>query len=389
MKEPIELTGITWDHSRALPPLVAAAQRYEELNPGIRIRWEKRSLHEFGHMPIDVLADRFDLIIIDHPWAGFCFARDLILDLMPLIQKAGGPDAGDFVGRAFSSYTYEGKQLALPVDVATPVPSWRQDLMEKAGAPIPATWKDLVDLADRRLLAMPGFNADLFLNWSMLLRALAADPYNSPETIADPDRAHEAMGRLKRLAEPQASRIYETNPIRLAEWMTQTDEVAYNPFAYSYVNYARPSYVEKPLKFGNLVSLEDGTPLRSILGGTGYAITRGCRHVESAFAFGQFCSGAFIQNGIYRYAGGQPAHRTAWEGTSEDSIFDGNFFADTRHSHQEALVRPRYHGYVPLQETIGICLQRYCRGEKNEADTWDLINDLYRQSLPAEESPIL
>jgi len=28
------------DHSRALPPLVATAQRFEELHPGVRIQWE-------------------------------------------------------------------------------------------------------------------------------------------------------------------------------------------------------------------------------------------------------------------------------------------------------------------------------------------------------------
>ena len=85
---PVTLNGITWDHSRALPPLVATAQRYEETHPGVRIRWEKRSLHEFGHMPVDVLAEKFDLIVIDHPWAGFVFSRGLMHDL------TGGFNAG-------------------------------------------------------------------------------------------------------------------------------------------------------------------------------------------------------------------------------------------------------------------------------------------------------
>src|SRR5258706_375365 len=49
---PVLLRGITWNHSRALPPLVATAQRFEEQHPGMRIQWEKRSLHEFGHADI-------------------------------------------------------------------------------------------------------------------------------------------------------------------------------------------------------------------------------------------------------------------------------------------------------------------------------------------------
>jgi hypothetical protein len=56
MSSPFHLTGIKWHHSRAFPPLVATAQRYEETHPGVRIHWQKRTLDEFGHAPVDVLA---------------------------------------------------------------------------------------------------------------------------------------------------------------------------------------------------------------------------------------------------------------------------------------------------------------------------------------------
>ena len=85
MSQPVLLTGIAWDHSRAFPPLVATAQRYEETHPGVRIRWEKRTLDEFGHMPIDQFAHKFDLIVVDHPWAGFAFEKGLVRDLKPLL----------------------------------------------------------------------------------------------------------------------------------------------------------------------------------------------------------------------------------------------------------------------------------------------------------------
>ena len=88
MSQPVQLTGIAWDHSRAFPPLVATAQRYEETHPGVRIRWEKRTLDEFGHTPIDQLAPKFDLIVIDHPWAGFAFEKNLVHDLKPLLSPA-------------------------------------------------------------------------------------------------------------------------------------------------------------------------------------------------------------------------------------------------------------------------------------------------------------
>src|ERR1700678_4608659 len=69
--EKVELKGITWDHSRGFTPLVATAQRFHELHPEIEIIWSKRSLQGFADMSIEQLAARFDLIVIDHPWAGF------------------------------------------------------------------------------------------------------------------------------------------------------------------------------------------------------------------------------------------------------------------------------------------------------------------------------
>ena len=155
MTRPVQLTGIAWDHSRAFPPLVATAQRYEELQlasgaPTVRIRWEKRTLDEFGHMPIDQLALKFDLIVIDHPWAGFAFEKNLVHDLKPLLPAAASHElAQNSIGVTFESYCYDGRLLALPIDAATPAPSWRPDLLERAGSPPPATWQEAVALARR------------------------------------------------------------------------------------------------------------------------------------------------------------------------------------------------------------------------------------------------
>ncbi len=387
MPEPIELKGITWDHSRALPPLIATAQRFEELNPGTRIRWEKRSLHEFGHMPIDQLADRFDLIVIDHPWAGFCFGKNLVLDLGERIEPSLLIEMESrFVGPSWASYRYEGQHLAIPIDCATPVPSWRPDLLRKANRQPPQTFFEAVSLADAGLAAMPAFPADLFLNWSMLLEALQAEPYSRADQIAETEPAKEAMERLKRMAEGMNPFIYEANPIRLAETMTRTEEVAYNPFAYSYNNYSRPSFTEAPLRFGNLPLLEGNVPLKSVLGGTGLAITRSCRHIQEALEFSLFCARPDIQAGIYSLAGGQPAECSAWEDETLNTL-SYCFFELTREAHEQAIVRPRYDGYVSLQEDAGIPLQHFLKGDWAFDRTWDAINAAYRDSLPTPGIP--
>ena len=163
--------------------------------------------------------------------------------------------------------------------------------------------------------------------------------------------------------------------------MTRTDEIAYCAFAYSYGNYCRPSFVEHPLCYGELAHFFNGTELRSIIGGTGLAVTRHCPELETALDFALFCASAKVQKGVYAYAGGQPAHREAWEDEALD-LFSNRFFSNSRTSHENAVVRPRYDGFVPLQEKAGVPLQRYLRKKITRETAWEAINQQYRESLP-------
>lgn len=373
------IKGITWNHSRAFPPLVAVSQRYEELHPGVHIRWEKRTLDEFGHKSIDQLIHDFDLIVIDHPWAGFCFKRNLVYDLKKLLTTGQWNDLEqNCVGSSFKSYLFENQLLAIPIDTAAPVPSWRPDLVKQSGIQLPNTWDDLVKLTDRKCVIMPGFDADLFLNWLMLLHAMDGHPFENAENMADKNIALECASLLKRLTEPMPKEIISWNPISIAELMTWTDQFAYCPFAYSYSNYARLSFVSKPLRYGNLIKLNNKT-LRSILGGTGIAISSGCKGIEVAVDFSLYCSSAFVQSNTYTYAGGQPVRKEAWNSEDLES-FTGNFFKDSYESHQNALIRPRYDGVVNLQKSAGITLQQFMLGEISGNKMWDLIEKQYRES---------
>jgi multiple sugar transport system substrate-binding protein len=268
MSQPIQLNGIAWDHSRALPPLVATAQRYEETHRGVRIHWQKRTLDEFGHLPIDVLAEKFDLIVIDHPWAGFCFEKNLVLDLAQVAPAAALAELKqNSIGPTFECYVWQSKILALPIDAATPAPSWRPDLLERADVQPPQTWAEAVALSRRKLAVIPAFNADLFLHFIMLLKALGGEPCTDADKIAPREIMQRAAELLRELTEPMPREIFELNPILVAERMTTTDEFAWNAFAYTYNNYARPNFAPRPLRFGNLLSLETGGPrLRSVLG---------------------------------------------------------------------------------------------------------------------------
>jgi multiple sugar transport system substrate-binding protein len=68
--ERLVLRGITWDHPRGLQPLLATAGAYAAHADGVVVEWEARSLLGFGEDPLEVLAGRYDLLVIDHPFVG-------------------------------------------------------------------------------------------------------------------------------------------------------------------------------------------------------------------------------------------------------------------------------------------------------------------------------
>src|SRR5664279_4997210 len=112
------LTGITWDHPRGYDPLIASSALYEKLF-GVCVKWEKRSLTNFGDQSLAGLAGKFDLLIIDHPHAGVAFETNCLFPLNELLPKEKLKALKkQTAGPCFASYTYEGKQWAIPIDAA-------------------------------------------------------------------------------------------------------------------------------------------------------------------------------------------------------------------------------------------------------------------------------
>ena len=373
------LRGITWNHSRALPPLVAAAQRFEEHHPNVRILWEKRSLHEFGHSSLAELAHAFDLIVVDHPMMGE--AEDVLVNVRPMLSSADWEGLEtDSAGRSFDSYIYEDALYALPIDAAAPAASCRMDLLEAVGLQVPTNWGELLDLARRKLARMPGFPADLFLNFMGMCVSRGSPVAAGDRELFDRTIALQCLEELRDLASTMPSVIYDWNPIALYEQMASTDEFAYCPFAYSYNNYSRAGFAARQLRFSLPVRLACGAVMQTVLGGTGLAISTSCRAPELALDYSLYVAGTTCQSTLYGLSGGQPARRSAWQNPVLDQLTDG-FFERTLPGIETAYVRPRYRGYIALQEQAGIPIVQYLRDGGLAVHALDKINCLFRNSL--------
>ncbi|QKX17574.1 ABC transporter substrate-binding protein [Microbulbifer sp. YPW1] len=379
--EPITLRGMTWNHTRGFTPMVAAAQRFEELNPHVTIEWDKRSLQAFADHPIDDLASRYDLLVIDHPWTGFAAREKVILPLDEWLPAEFLKDQADHaVGESHNSYHYDGQQWALALDAATPVASIRPDLLRERGLEEPQAWEDLMELARKGLVAVPSIPQDTLMNFYMLCSAMGEDPCVRDDEVVSKEVGIEALGMLKALSDNLDRRCFDWNPIKVYEAMTLSDDFAYCPFAYGYANYAQPGYARKLLEFRDTVTAgPKGEHLKTTLGGTGLAISSRSKHPEIAAQFVQFAGDPALQASFYIQYGGQPGHRNAWTSTAANNLTN-NYFVNTLPTLDRAFLRPRYHGHMFFQDNSGAPIREYLMNGGDAEALLAHLNQLYVKS---------
>ncbi len=369
----IELTGITWNHTRGYLPMVATAQRFSELHPDVSITWHKRSLQQFADAPLTDLATRFDLMVIDHPSIGEAAHHNLLLPLDEHLSAAFLADqAANSVGGSHASYNYNGHQYALAIDAATPISGCRPDLMQRAEAQLPATWDELLKLARRGLVTVPAIPIDSLMNLFMLANALGAEPFAQLGEVIAETAGTQALQLLRELIQLSASGSLDRNPIRTWQLLADSDTVAYCPFAYGYSNYSRAGYAANILRAGSLVTF-NGKPLRSTLGGAGLAISCTCKHAEQALAYAEFAASPGVQKTLYAQSGGQPGHRAAWLDPTLNAATN-NFFANTLPTLDDAWVRPRFPGFITFQDAASTLVHHYLVHGGAESQVLDQIN---------------
>lgn len=376
------LRGITWNHTRGFTSIVATAQRFEELHPGVGIVWEKRSLQAFADAALAELAAEFDLIIMDHPHTAFAATGRWLLpfeDWLPADFLAD--QAAHSVGGSHNSYRYNGGQWTLATDAAAPIATWRPDLIARHRLTLPQTWEDVLELARRGFVTVSAFPIDVLMHSYMFCAALGHKLF-STDCLAPDDVLAKALAEIRRLVDWCGPACRGRDPIATLEWMSQADDAraAYCPFVYGYSNYSRPRYAKHPLAAGGLVTF-NGRRLRSTLGGAGTAVSSKTRHPRAAMDFAQFAASPEVQKGIYFQGGGQPGHRAAWLDDAVNAA-SSNFFRNALPTLDEALVRPQFPGYLDFQYAGAPVAHDCIAGQTKPADAAREINRLYRAALP-------
>ncbi len=338
--------------------MVATAQRFSEMNPDVEIHWEKRSLKQFGDLALNDLVERFDLLVIDHPFIGAAAAQQMLLPLDQHLSTSFLEDqAANSVGNSNGSYIFSGIQYALAIDTAAPISGWRADLLERAECAVPSTWSELLELAKRGLVAISGTRIDMLMHLYMVCIGLGEEPFAKPGVLASHDVTVRAIEILQELAQAVSQEFSNFNPIMVWERLANGDTEAYCPFAYGYSNYSRDGYAKHWVDVGGLISIDRKFYCRSALGGAGLAISSCCRSVDTAVKYCQYTASLECQTRLYFDSGGQPGHRAAWSNDEVNRRCHG-FFKKTLQTLDEAWLRPRWNGYHHFQEEAAMLVHQ-------------------------------
>lgn len=369
----VTLRGMTWDHRRAVDPLVMTMAAFTSRYPHITVQWTARPLHGFEFTPVADLAREYDFIVLDHPFAGDIAENRYLL---PVEDIAGRPE--EFAGPSLETYRYDGHVWAVPIDAACQVGVSRPDLLEKLDRAVPANWYEVLDLG--RVAARKGMRLAIGLRGVhslMTFFTLCANlgrPCGTTraEKFADRDTAREALALMRELLGLSDPGSLGWNSIELHDVMVARDDLVHCPAVYCYATYAEADQ-RRPLQFHDLPGPKGHHG--STIGGTGLGISAHSRHRHEALAYARYVADVSTQFEFARHHG-QPARREVWEDEAINARF-GQCYADTRKTIESCWIRPRYCGYLEFQATAGRMIETHLREKSGESALLDALQRLH------------
>jgi multiple sugar transport system substrate-binding protein len=245
--------------------------------------------------------------------------------------------------------------------------------------PVPTTWNEVIDLTRKGKVAVPAIPIDLLMNFYSFCIVFGEKPFQNQYEVTDWETGLQAIEAMKELYSMVDRKMFNYNPIAVAELMTTTNDYWYCPFAYCYSNYSRTGYAKHLLHYTETISI-NGNRLKTTIGGTGIAVSSFSKQIDIAVDFAKWIVSAEMQRTFYVQHGGQPGHRLAWV-NEEANRLTNNFFKNLLPVMENGYMRPRYNGYLYFQDHAGIPLQKCLMNNSDPKTVLEEMNSIYRKSL--------
>ena len=199
----------------------------------------------------------------------------------------------------------------------------------------------------------------------------------SDEAFTSEENGTLALKILKALYRLGPSEALSWNPIKVLEAMATTDEYAYSPCLFGYVNYARPGFKPNRLEYTNLPSFRGSSVKRGILGGAGIGVSAKTAELDRAVDFARWITSEPVQSGIYLENEGQPAHLQTWRKKGSDPDYAG-FLSGGLHTMENAWTRPRDVWFLGFIDDLCEVFPDFFVKDLDESAFLETINKLYR-----------
>ncbi|GAB2607331.1 extracellular solute-binding protein [Kribbella endophytica] len=368
----VELRGLTWDHPRGFRPLEA----FEAAGgaDGVRVVWDKQPLSGFESQPLASLAEKYDLLVVDHPGLGAAIEAGAVL---PVDDVFAGEDLAVWRSRAvaptWESYRLYGHNWALPLDAATQTLLYRPDLLS---AP-PTRWSEVVELSGT-VLCVAGPHAGLSL------LGMAGD--RSQAGLLERSRAVAAVDVLRQVWRRSDQEAAGLDPIAIHELLAMSSDLVCCPLVYSYAYYGADGAGRRPLAWSTAPGLLAGDgPGLGTLGGTGLAVTR--RAYSRVLAVTKYARGLLdvqTQLEVVSPAGGQSASAAVWSSPEVDQAWNGHYSA-TLDTLTASYIRPRFDGWIAFQDELSERVRELLGNDEDPGRAIDRIEADYRARVPAAQ----
>ena len=374
----ITLNGMTWSHPRGYDPMVACSEDWLR-KTGIVVEWDKRSLQDFESFPVEELARRYDLIVIDHPHVGQITAENCLAPLdAPGHAAAFAALSEGSVGASFPSYHWQGHQWAFPIDAATQVLAFRPDRLGTA----PTTWAEVLDLAQAGEVLLPLRPPHSLMCLFTLCGNLGMPcSVDQGRPFVDADVGVQAIEMIRELAALTDPACTGMDPIAVLDRMGESDSpYSLAPLIYGYVSYALEGFRANRIAFTDMPVAGTSGPVGSALGGTGIAVSAFSANREAAIDFAYWIASGEVQADRYWRSGGQPGHAAGWEDDAANAATVG-FYRNTRPTLEGAWLRPRHDGYMPFQEAASQRINQAVTSREPAVRAIADLNDLFVKSF--------
>lgn len=374
----ITLKGMTWSHPRGYDPMVACSEDWLK-QTGVHVEWDKRSLQDFESFPVEELARRYDLIVIDHPHVGQITAENCLAPLdSPGREAEFAALAAGSVGASFPSYNWRGSQWGFPIDAATQVLAYRPDRLNAA----PRTWAEVLDLAKAGevllTLRPPHSLMCLFSLCGNLGRPCSVE---KDQPFADAEIGVQALEMIRELAALVDPVCLGMDPIAALDRMGEADSpYTVSPLIYGYVSYSLDGFRANRIAFSDMPVAGGAGPSGSALGGTGIAVSAFSENRAAAIDFAYWIASGPVQADRYWRSGGQCGHAAGWEDDGANAATLG-FYRETRRTLEGGWLRPRHDGYMPFQAAASERINQAVTINEPAASAIADLNDLFVKSF--------